>query len=104
MGGKISYHRKRGSTAVASCEDTEATAGLEDRLFIQGFMVMLSEGYCRLALAAEYWRPSFFSAGLSLQQCGLFSKWLEVWGFVSLSIQLGGECYIRSVISKEDVY
>lgn len=35
------------------CKDTEATMGLEDRLFIQGFMVMLSEGYHRLVLAAR---------------------------------------------------
>lgn len=56
MGGKISFHRKSGSTAATSagvCKATEATMGLEDRLFIQGFMVMLSEGYRRLALAAR---------------------------------------------------
>lgn len=35
------------------CKDTEATMGLEDRLFIQELMVMLSEGYHRRVLAAR---------------------------------------------------
>jgi len=44
----------RGSTSailLIVCKNTKAVMGLKDRLFLQGFIVMLSEGYCRLAFA-----------------------------------------------------
>lgn len=46
----------RGSTSatlLVVCNDTEAVTGLKDRLFLRGFIVMLSEGYCRLAFAVR---------------------------------------------------
>lgn len=38
--------------------------GLEDRLFVQGFMVVVSEGYRRLALAAQVFEAVIFLRGL----------------------------------------
>lgn len=56
---------------LVMCKDTEATMGLGDRLFVQGFMVMLTEGYRRLVLAA-----GVFEAVILLIEAEFTIMWL----------------------------
>lgn len=82
----------RGSTSatlLVVCKDTETVMGLKDRLFLQGFIVMLSEGYCRLDFAVE----SVWTV-IPLSRVELVVMWFRQFndcGFVSLQRLLGSE-------------